>query len=119
MSVRGEGLRGQHTPGPWRDLDLNWGHQILAKHPKFPGGLIVAIVNDDNPDERTAAANGRLIAAAPDLLWLAQKFHDLTETLIREGQIGSVYFGYVAQARNDAARIIREAGAEPHFEGRE
>lgn len=54
-----------HTPGPWEFISpaLHFVPGI-----RDPDGFYVATVSDYTPDLERAEANGRLLAAAPDLL---------------------------------------------------
>lgn len=59
-----------HTPGPWTGgLMIDAGGVIIAKvqtSKKYIGAS--GFTNPKGPDEATAIANARLIAAAPELL---------------------------------------------------
>lgn len=70
-NARVDRLARARTPGPWR----NNGGQIEES---FAGGCIatVGIVNDQS---MTATANATLIAAAPDLLDVAQEALDVLD----------------------------------------
>jgi hypothetical protein len=58
-------MSAQHTPGPWRVKSERW---VVATRGEHEGEILIAPTYwmEVAPDE--AAANARLIAAAPDLL---------------------------------------------------
>lgn len=71
-------MSAQHTPGPWRTLRKNprrvvgsgSRHIIIAGcyTSLSKGRGLAAMQSGGSPDQRTAEANARLIAAAPELL---------------------------------------------------
>ena len=64
-------MKTSHTPGPWDDCSKNETGETIRIFAK--SHYIGSIGNSDDPAEQTAA-NARLIAAAPELLALAQSF---------------------------------------------
>ncbi len=68
----------KHTPGPWK---LSRTHVGTAFYIDGDSGgerdLRVEVKGYAHPDDGITVANARLIAAAPDLLSLAQTFHEL------------------------------------------
>ena len=63
-------MESKHTPGPWM---INDGADVIVKECPtcFDWTSIACLMYDDNDgpvDETEVAANGRLIAAAPELL---------------------------------------------------
>lgn len=65
----------KHTPGPW---SVTWGtaqggegHHIMDSTGIDNGLSIVAVVGFHDDSEGETKANARLIAAAPDLLYIA------------------------------------------------
>ena len=72
----------QHTPGPWETLD---GAEIT---PKTGPNAFVTLAHIVGPwcnsewytDQYEARANGRLIAAAPEMLRFLREYADETET---------------------------------------
>ena len=67
-----------HTPGPWRQetgTNLVWGACNPDDTTSYGMGIPVAearVVLDHTYDWEQACANARLIASAPDLLWLVK-----------------------------------------------
>lgn len=64
---------GKHTPGPWRLHKMR--RTIVASGPVGPShtGVCDCASLYNAPDDATAAANARLIAAAPDMLEALQR----------------------------------------------
>lgn len=60
----------KHTPGPWTVR----GHAIEHDFPETDETMVVGYVEDNGPSGPEAAANARLIAAAPDLLAALESF---------------------------------------------
>lgn len=80
-----------HTPGPWREFRDDDSHDVMT----LDGMHICRIepVNSVNP-EREQEANGRLIAAAPDLLALAKDYASLLD-VTRQDAGDDVHLAYV------------------------
>jgi hypothetical protein len=79
----------KHTQGPWRCVDTsNHAHdyRLLAAN---GAPLPLNVVANDHSEQR---ANARLIAAAPDLLWMLKR-------LTAEGEYGQLPLLTLQQAR--------------------
>lgn len=92
--------KGQHTPGPWTLVNLSdgkYGHvdQLVA------GGRAIICLQHDGSDE--GKKNGRLIAAAPDLLAASQRYIEA-----RHGQDGREFI----EAEQELDAAIRKAKGE-------
>lgn len=68
----------KHTPGPWQQhTNHDWygnSYNAAVWGPKGPGHGIVADCRQSGVPKKEQEANARLIAAAPDLLAVCQKF---------------------------------------------
>ena len=82
----------QHTKGPWGiDNDLAgygvaWGDMYQRIYSEDPGGardFTIGFVRDADPEVK--AANGRLLASAPDLLAVLEEFVEDVETSYQHG----------------------------------
>jgi hypothetical protein len=73
----------RHTPGPWRAEGPDWigDYNVI---PPGDGFAVAAVVVNRRPAPEVAA-NARLIAAAPDLLDLAEQIVELTDGTFHEG----------------------------------
>ena len=91
-----------HTPGPWElDYDKGSTRDILSlKH-----GGICTVRRAGRHDTATFSANARLIAAAPELLRVAQLANDAVEA-------GAVDECYLSLLRN-AIAALPNIGNEP------
>lgn len=56
-------MSAKHTPGPWKAEWHSGGHEIVGN-----GGFLADVPITSNRPVSETAANGRLIAAAPELL---------------------------------------------------
>lgn len=78
----------KHTPGPWHVVTGD-GHDRRVMAANDPGPVAIAF----RPSEATlvseAQANARLIAAAPDLLALAERIDAWEGRLLMEGEWGA------------------------------
>lgn len=77
----GSALESAHTPGPWvvdprhiRDVQSYDGHEISTAFASYQEGRPLNLGGSIPWDMDTAAANARLIAAAPELLDVARVF---------------------------------------------
>ena len=57
-----------HTPGPWRKVDVRGHLRVYGKSPEEPLCVFFMGETDDWQGFKNANANATLIAAAPDLL---------------------------------------------------
>ena len=74
-----------HTPGPWKfDGEYVWANSVggYVANPQTEDMLSGEVVSLRDA-RQMIAANGRLIAAAPDLLLALQMLHDETADYIR------------------------------------
>ena len=68
----------KHTPGPWRFSDTMGGAQVTTSRIGIlEGSKRICTISDFDKEVRVIHANGKLIAAAPDLLEACQRFMDL------------------------------------------
>ena len=98
----------KHTPGPWTvwpDLDVTGTHD--DRH-SFAAGVAAICDDDDRQGTGVAAANARLIAAAPELLAAVED----AEFLLRKlGQLAGPMQDSCNRSAEDARAAIRKARA--------
>ena len=90
-------MSAKHTPGPWV---FAWGGGHALVFDAKGGPTIAAVPYDDAPDAALAAANARLIAAAPELL---EALVSLTRTLNAAGYSTKQADAAIAKATGEAA----------------
>lgn len=61
-------MSAQHTPGPWRVLQVRGGHEIRIGFGVVGNWLASVWMDEDVEVDEIAEADARLIAAAPELL---------------------------------------------------
>ena len=113
--VRARPASGGHTPGPWTATQLNGAGDVGIEAPKYGVCYIAECYSsmrcEGENASAEAAANGALIAAAPDLLEASQGALDALEYIARVYP-HIVGFG-VRRGRVDALRaaIAKATGA--------
>ena len=64
----------KHTPGPWHyEKSEHWPHEFVITGSNEHGGYVLPILGRTHNWPHNAEANARLIAAAPDLLSVADE----------------------------------------------
>jgi hypothetical protein len=98
----------KHTPGPWKFVIHN---RVEIVGPKDSSGWPMQVVyNCGMPDDATAIANARLIAAAPELLEALEYLADEYQYMPKAG---AVYEKAMADAVYEhAMTVIRKARGE-------
>jgi len=85
--LRGEPGKGEHTPGPWEATQLNGAPVIIIEAHKDGACFIAECYSSMRFEGENAgaeaAANGTLIAAAPDLLEASKGALDALEYIAR------------------------------------
>lgn len=107
-----ENEKAKHTPGPWDVYAGNEGHPVIhsPEFEKYAGGGIIGIAETRTVGEKEMEqANARLIAAAPELLEVAEILSDALGYLQSDGEIPAAYWKVL---REKSCAAIRKAKGE-------
>lgn len=87
----------KHTQGPWH----HWNGEIHAKYPNQNGPFVAQLIC---LGDRETAANGLLIAAAPDLLAALKRMDAMYTKILEKTDVGASFYD---------AETIREMNEAP------
>jgi hypothetical protein len=89
--MKGENMKAQHTPGNW----IAQHRHITVNHPSGENGLMLAIADFEEIDDKQGVKNCQLCAAAPELLHALRFLVDAANT--EPGM--SIYKAHIEQAK--------------------